>query len=524
MAASSEGVIAFGRGLNVAATRKRINPAECSKGENFDLNLDFSGFRRRMPFDLVATATNGQRINGYAQLEAADGTITTLIQAGTAVYLWDGSSTFTLVGNVSASARLRGPRSQNWNASTNVVIITDLGKVETVKVWDGTTFSALSHNLGGSLIAKYALVENEVLFLANVQTTTDTPHVVLASERGDYANFDVSTRPTVTAAVSSPWFLPMPNLKPINGMVEAFGSIVISTVQGKLYRLMGTDAFDYRLDKFYSGSSVAGDEALVNIGNDVIMARQGHIDTLSGTLNFGDVETDDVDRWIEPLVSDVTSWTVAYDPRLSKVYCFPDGGNVVYVMHKSIWDVKDGASPWSKWTTSHSSSFQPTCVMSLKRPSDGIDVVYFGDDQGRIYQMDGSGAEDGGTAGITAFRESSLFRLVEGRLFDNTGWLDYKLKGSNTVTIVNQYAGTSVRDETITLNIPESEGYAVYGGAYYYGADIYYGDPLSERISRQTYGIAAPSGANEFGVRLEVTDGSNDFEFDEIGFQTRVRA
>ena len=517
--------LTFGRGVNAAVRAKDVDVSECVRGENFDLDIDFAGFRRRRAFDLVGTAPNGARINGFAQLETADGDITTLVQAGGTVYSWDGSSTFTEVGTVSTAARLRGPREHIWTL-TDTVIITDLAKVEPLKEWDGTTFQSVPHSLSGDVYAKYALVDNERLFLANVRTgSTDTPHVLLASAMEDYTLLDNATRPLEAAALGSAWYLPINDFKPINALFEGIGSIGLSTSGGRLYRLLGSNKFDYELAIFYPGSAASGDEAIVNIGNDVLIGRAGHIDSLSGTQNFGDVETDDVERWIQPLVKDTTSWTMVYDPRLQKVFCVPDGGNLIWVLHKSVLAKQDGGSPWAKWTTAHSSSFQPTTIMSLKRPSDALDVVYFGDSAGNIYQLDGDGGQDGGSSDITAYRESGLLSpptkdpTSAPGVFEIAGYVDYRRLSTSTLSLTFQHAGTSILNQPITLNLPASDTFSVYGGAAYFGGSFYYGDQFANRIARQTFGPAGESSG--FQLRAEIA-GANEFEIDEIGIRYRT--
>ena len=512
--------LTFGRGVHASVRAKDVNVAECVRGENFDLDIDFAGFRGRKAFDLVATTPNGARINGLGQLVKANGDISTWVQSGGTVYSWDGSSTFAVIGSVSDSARLRGPRQHIWNL-TDKLIVTDLAKVEPLKEWDGTTFQNVSHSLGSTLYAKYALVENERLLLGNVTTgSTATPHVLLASAMEDYTILDNATRPLVAAALGSAWYLPLPDFKPINGLFEGIGSIGLSTEGGRIYRLKGTNKFDYELEPFYLGSSASGDEAVVNIGNDVLIGRAGHIDALSGTINYGDVEADDVEKWIQPLVEDVTSWTMTYDQRLQKVFCVPDGGNLIWVLYKNVLASGDGLSPWSKWTTVHSSSFQPTTMMALKRPSDGIDVVYFGDTAGNIYQMDGSGGQDGGSSDITAFRESGLLvpptkdQGAAPGVFDGDGYVDYRRLAASSLTLKFQHAGVSIFDQSVTIALPASETFSVFGGSAYFGGSFYYGDAFSNRIARQTFNVAGQSSG--FQLRAEIS-GANEFELDEIG-------
>ena len=533
--------ITFGHGQNSAVRARDVKPSECFSGENYALDLDFSAMKNRRAFDLVGTADNAAQINGFAQLVKADGTISTLVQAGTEVYEWDGGSTFTSRGTVASGTRMRGPLSANWILNDKV-IISDLAKIENLSEWDGTTFQDVAHSLTGSLQAKYAFVENEVLFLANVKSNgVDTPHVLLASKRGLYTTLDVDTRPTVTAANDSAWFLPIPDFRPINGVFSTLGLIAVSTERGRIYQLIGQDAFDYRLKPLYEGSAVSGDEALVSIGNDVILGRAGHIDLLSGVERFGDTAVDDISSWIAPDIKDETSWTIAYDRTTQKVFCWPNSGNKVWVLNKNILTAegqgvqpagtKGRGSPWSKWTTKHSTSFStPTAVMAMRRPSDGVDVVYFGDSNGNIYQLEGTGSDDGGTDPITVFRETGIIDSgrdsVEPNVlqFDGSGYLDYLRLSSADVTLTFRHQGVEIFDQEISLTIPAGTEFGAYGTGTatnnYYdssGADddnIFYGGRFIARLARQTFRAAGDSSFFSTKIGFE---GAADVELDELG-------
>ena len=387
-------VLSFGAGINARQKASDINAQECTRGENFDIDGASGALRRRRAFELISTAPNGQAIKGYAQLIRRDGTITTLIQAGTVVYNWDGATGFTQVGTVHGSSRLRGKLTHNWLLD-QFVVITDLEKLTVVKKWDGTTFGMMPHDLGGDLYAKYAHIHDERVMLANVKTTIDTPHVLLACKQSDAADWSESDKPSSALGTDAPFFLIMPDFKPINGIEDAFGEDIISTEHGRLFKLSGSSAKDFSLDEFYAGSSASGDEALVNIGNDVAIGRHCQVELLSGTLNFGDVEADDLSFKIAPLILPVTDWIIIYDQHFQRVFCFPNNQSCVYVFHKTLRLTGQNLSPWSKWTTDHAIDFRPSCVMPIRDMATNENTVLMGDEIGNIYRIDGRGGADG---------------------------------------------------------------------------------------------------------------------------------
>lgn len=519
-------ILTFGGGLTTKKRPFDIDINECVDGENFDLDPQLLAMTKRSALDLVATAPNVGEIRGWAQNIRQDGSITTLIQAGGNVYAWDHASSFTLVGTTPGSAKLRGPREQNY-VLDNYVIITDLNLQDVVRIWDGFTLQTLPHNLIGTFKARYCRVADERAFYANVSNNSvDLPHIMVGSERGNADVLTVNDRPSTTAVLTDPFFIPTPNLKPINGLAEAFGVFIISTNRGRLYELTGSSAFDYEVIPLYDGSAVSGEEAIVNIGNDVALGLPARIESLRGTVQFGDIAADDLTLDIANRIANVSSWSLAYDRNRRLLYCFPAEQSAVWVYNKRLVDMNvpgaDGQplSPWAKWTTGLSFGMQPSCVMPLIHPSTFEELVYVGDNVGRIYQMYGSGGADGGTDSFSAFRTSKIIRgLPDGDAFDIEGYILYRRQFATTVTLTFHYAGEGIFDHDIVIQLPAGDSIAVYNGtgsnAAYYNGDGYYGRSFSERINRQKFG---PPGLNAFFQVTITVESEGEVEIQEVGF------
>ena len=141
----------FGGGLN-ELNDISIPSDEAIIGQNFELGIGNTKFKRRAPFDLNGTATNTSEIHGLHQLILRNGTKTTLVAAGTDMYKYDGA-TFTDVGNINANGELHD---FDWELDETIIIV-DRAKVEQVLEWDGTTLSTLTTGLGVNFFAKYGL-------------------------------------------------------------------------------------------------------------------------------------------------------------------------------------------------------------------------------------------------------------------------------------------------------------------------------------------------------------------------------
>lgn len=506
-------ILKFGGGIHSRASEDEINERECFDGQNFDLDLQNLEFRNRKPFDLLSTAPNAAEIRGFAGLLSADGSISMLVQSGDTVYEWNGVS-FTSVGAVNASARLRGRLEQNFTLSDKV-IITDMNLTQPVMEWDGSTLSTMSHNLTGDFLAKYCFVDKERAFYGNVVSNTiATPHMLVGSGIEDHTDLSVSNKPSSALAESDPFFMLTPDLRPINGLVSAFQTIVMSSNFGSLFIISGASAKDFAIDELYPRSATSGDESMAYIGNDVAYGRQGRLETVSSTDRFADVETDDLTVDISDKIEGFKNWNTIYNSRLQRVYFIPENQQQVWVLHKPLVDTE--ISPWSKWSTLHPSSFNVTAAMNLLDPVDGLEYVFFGDSIGNLYRLEGSGTGDAGTS-IRSERLSKLFSApLDADIYQIEGWIKYRKGIAATVTLNFEFAGEHIFNQPIIIDIPAATGKPFYGTAFYYGTKNFYRSAFTARLARRKFTAAGQS--NEFQIRVSI-EGAEEVRINEIGLR-----
>lgn len=517
--------IKFGGGLHTRASIDDIDAREAADGANFLLDLENRELRNRPPFDLIGQVPNASEIRGGASLIKADGSVSLLVQAGASVYEWNGTTTFTKVGTVAATAQLRGHfRSHNW-ALTNKVLITDLSLTDVVKEWNGTTFQSVTFTDEaaapfGTFYAKYLSVSNERAVFSHVRDPgATTPHMMIGSLRGDYTQITVTDRPASSLSEEDPFFLLTPDLRPINGHVEAFGTTVLSTEHGQLFNLTGSSAKDFAFDDFFPGSSASGEEAVAYIGNDIIYGRPGRIESARDTNRFGDTEADDLTSGIADIVLTYTGWRIIYNARLGRVYLFPDDISEVWVFNTSMLGGK--VSPWMRWTTDHPLAFQPTFTMSMLDPSDGLEYVFMGDATGHFYRLEGTGsAGDGGQTDVVVEWLTRLFSApLDAEINSVEGHIKYHKNVAAEVVLTFEYSGQTSFDEIVTVSIPALAGVPYFGGDIYFGGDVFFGVSGADRLVRQKF---MPAGqAPEFQLRLEIA-GVTDFRINEVGLRFKA--
>lgn len=513
-------ILRFGGGVHSKASPDEINERECADGRNFILDLENRNFQPREPFDLVFTAPNGSEIRGFVNLRKIDGTISFLAQAGDTVYEWDGVGTLSAVNTVSSAAKLRGHRINNYSLD-DLAIITDIAGSDVVMQWDGSslddvTFTNENGNAFGTFKAKYAYVQNERVVFANITEAGGAfPNLVVGSKRSDYTQITVNDRPSSALSPEDPFYLVAPDLRAVNGLVEAFGVVAVSTEGGSMHRIEGQSSEDFSIESLFAESASYGAESVVYAGNDILYGRQGRIESLAATDQFGDVESDDLTLPIGDRVQGYTGWTAVYNSRLQRVYWFPDGKSEVLVLHKPI--IGTDFSPWSIWTTEHEMAFLPSAVMSMLDPSDGLEYVFMGDDQGNVYRLEGSGSSgDGGQSPVVTERLSKLYSAqLDEEYYDFEGWVKYRKGTTITLTIDLEFHGISGYTTTVTVPLKGVEYDSVWRG-FYWGGGYYWGVRFQGRFVRTTFDGTGQSDSCQVRAKVESSD---TFEIAEIGFR-----
>ncbi len=511
------GIIRFGGGLNRTDDQHDINIREAVDGKNFLLKLDSRELQPRPGITLLGTATNGASIDGWGQLEKVDGERTTLIQAGTTVYLFDGAS-FTSVGTVNAGTKLRGSTLEHHWTLDDKLLLTDLGLKTVVQEWDGSTLRDMPNNLSDPFFAKYCAIDGDRAFFGNVISGRATPHVMVGSSLEDNTTLSINDRPSSALSAADPFFLTTPDLKAINGFVHAFDVFTLSSKNGKVYRLLGSDARDYNIDALYPRSATTGDETMLFTGSDILYARQGKIESLKGTLNFGDVENDDVSRKIANDILLKSQWKTSFDSRTQRVFFWED--KTVYVFHKPLADDAP-LSAWSIWTTNHSSNFEATTSWTMFDPRDGIERLFFGDVNGNVYVFDNT--SDAGTDIVTEWTTPIISAPANAQASQIEGWIKYRqIDADVTVNLTMMYGGIVVGDDArdVVLKRREPDATAAYYGGStnqtYYNDGSGYGQGRLGRSRRVEF--SAQGRGEDFQIKLSIAS-SEAWSIQEVGLR-----
>lgn len=492
-----------------------ISTDEAVSGQNFELGLGRTKLKRRPPFDLLDTATNTSEIHGIHQLKLRDGTKTTLVAAGTDMYTWDGAA-FVDVGNVDADSEFHHIE---WDLDETIIIV-DRIKDNVVLEWDGTTLSALTHAIPATtnFYAKYGIVQNGRMVFANVTTdSTENPHMLVFSAFEDREVYDTTARSGDAgfATGNEAFYMLTPDLQPINGLIRFKRSTIISTEGEQLFELVGDDSTNYRFVPFYGGSGATGDDSFVNANDDVYYLREGGvIESLRATDTYGDVGTDDISLPIKDSVKNLTSIRAVYDQQNRRILFWT--GSKILVLNKDLMGGQ--TSPWSIYTTNHASAFSTKAVVYMEYPDSTDHSIFFGDDSGNIYDLNGTGiAGDGGTTAIQTIRKMALQefdyeRFLQGRVF-------YRREGECELSITFQW-GDEGSTTNLIVPIKGRTGASVvnyFGGGSspkYFGDGDYFGegDPVGNPVSR---GFSAIGKGSSVFVEYQI-DTVNTFEIDYI--------
>src|SRR3989337_522079 len=261
-----------------------VQDQECTLGYNFELGSRDTHFRPRKPFDNKGTATNAASINGFVQL---------------------------------------------------------ITSADVEKSRDGSALTTLTTGLGVDLYAKYGLVHLGRMWLFNVKAGNDTPHLLVASafETPTSYNTTLRAKDSSFSTGNEAFYMVTPDLRPINGVAPFYGTLIISTEGGGLWKLSGTSSVNFQWDPFYPGSFATGTETTILTGDDVFyMKKGGGVESVRSTDTYGDIKGDDLSRWIRPTVENLTDCISVYDQQRQKVYFFA-GSNKLLVFFKDMLSV-----------------------------------------------------------------------------------------------------------------------------------------------------------------------------------------
>jgi hypothetical protein len=517
--------IFYGAGLN---ENQFPHPSEAaSLSYNFDLQKDSNYLTPRRAFDLKGTAPNLSDVRGLAQLVKRNNTSTTLVQSGNTVYTWNGTDTsFSSVATLnSANSQLRDTY---WSLD-DYIVLTDIQKLQPVMKWDGSTFDTHVTGLAGPLIAKYGAVHGNRLWLANItESSVDLPHMILASDFDSATNFDITNRAvqgTFTTGLEA-FYMLTPDLKPVNGLLVMHTDLIISTEDGKLYRLSGDSPQNFKWVDFYPRSNAIGNESIVNAGNDVFYMRNGgNIESVQATQNYGDVGADDISRWIPNTVFQQTGCIAVYDQQFQKVLFFLTGSapvesstpppesstpppsesdvqaalsiygsstggpGKVLVLYKDILyggavvdesGQKAKLSPWSVYRTSHSSNLYVSAAKYMRRPGTTDMTVYFGGPRGEVFDLNGVGRHgDAGTDDISVTRRIRFLGKEQGLDYTrhiSKGVVQYVRLGECDFNIEFEYSGEyNTSNAAVHLKGSGGVGASFWGGDAYFGGNFFWG-------------------------------------------------
>ncbi len=443
----------------------------------------------------TSAIVTGKNIAGILQLEKRDNTNTTIIIAGTNVYLWDGTNS---LGNPIATVTTGGRFRDAYWSLDDIAIITDVLLQNQIKQWNGTAFSNLTTGTGNAIRAKYAIIHNGRVWLANIiDGTTALPHVILVSAFENHELYDPGMRAgTGGFTGDEAFFLTTPDLRPVNGLDIFQQEVIISTEQGRIFKVTGNDSTNYAFLTFYAGSAAIGTQSLRNIGNDTVYLRTGGVvESLVATETSGDVTANDISIKVPVSFNNQDDAIVIYDQTLQKVYFFVTGK--VMVLFKDMLGTE--LSPWSVYKTQHSSQFNATAAKYMRIPGQSDFTSYWGDVDGNIFDMNGEGAGDAGVDNILTRRVFQLVNMNWGPPFQFR--LQYRQKSATPVMARFSFGDEiATRDVPITLKAATTSTLTrnFYNADSHYNNEAYYSEgqelgalPVTQGGSPAGRGIAA---------------------------------
>lgn len=509
-------------GASVFTSKRTINVAIGSKLRDVYFDLDdtitITDIAKLTPLLKWDGTTCSRALTGiYAGSPAS---VTGIVRSGTTATVTTAVAHSLNVGDLMVIA---GANELDYNIEAEVLTVptttTYTYTVANSPVTPAT--GTITFDAGIDVYAKYAIMHDSRLWLFNVKAGTDTPHLMVASQFENIDIFDTASRvgDSGFSTGEEAFYMLSQNLKPINGVAVFNKELIISTNsangEARLYRLTGNDSTDYAWVEYSLGSGAIADETMVNIGNDIAFMREGgNIELLSTTDRSDDVRVDDISRWIPNTVKDLTSAISVYDQSNQKVFLFAQ--DQVLVFYKDIYYGSE-LSPWSIYKTAHASKFNTSATKYMLRPGETTRSIYWGDDSGNIFDMNGAGFGDLGTTNIMSQRKSQIIEELDTKNNIIFGTVQYRRNGECELTL--EFTWTDEFNTSNSIMVlkgpPPDDVEALFGGAIYFGGDVYFGQGF-EFSDLATHSNFSPTGRGRSFTFNQVLDTSVRFKIDHI--------
>ena len=400
-----------------------------------------------------------------------------------------------------------------WNGEHIVSTASANGFTFTVSSSLATATGMLAFEKSVDLYAKYALTWNGRVWLFNITTdSTDNPHMILASEYENPDVFDTSQRADIHTSGgyngNEAFYMLTPDLKPINGVALFFNTVIISTIDGRLFKITGSDITDYRIVEYYPGSAATGRESITNTGNDIMwMKRGGKIDSLSAVETSGDVQADDLSRWIPNTASNISDSIAVYDEQRQLIHWFVNGK--ILTLNKLFLSERPDLSPWSVYETLHPYNFDTNCAVYIRIPGSNNYDVFFGGAGGELFKLNGT--ENNGDAGTYSIVNQRKYAFVDNNVFPSKdtnilGRVEYRKRGQADLALTFDWAEPDARSQSIVLLSGQSIDPEAnfWGGDNYYDNGIYYSEGSAPSNKVSTKGFSPPGKGRGFFLNCEL--------------------
>jgi len=234
----------------------------------------------------------------------------------------------------------------------------------------------------------------------------------------------------------------------------------------------------------------------------------------------GDMQDDDLSRFIPDEVSGLSDGIAVYDQNNQRVHWFvtnSDGNGRVLTLDKNTLVERPGISPWTRYITQHESDFVTNAASYIRDPGANTYDVYWGDSSGRLFKLNGTtGGGDAGSINILTRRKTKQI-ITDARFTDIIGRVEYRRKAAVTLTLDFDWAVHAyIERSTVDLLGPVITADAIFfGESIYFGEEIYWGQGSVSQDILSNRGFSPAGKGETFFIELSV-DSTGNFLINRI--------
>ncbi len=186
---------------------------------------------------------------------------------------------------------------------------------------------------------------------------------------------------------------------------------------------------------------------------------------------------------------------------------------MVLVLNKTLMETSS-LSPWTIYKTLMANTFNTSAAAYIRVPGTAGYTVYWGDANGKIYDINGTGTTgDGGTENIEILRATRVIDETKDIKRPFSGAVYYRKRGAVDLGVMFEWGESNTLVNSTVVLKSEAGSSLYWGGSNYWNGTNYWNQGNTGQLTRS--GFCPPGHGSQFKMTLYMSTKEN-VEIDSI--------